>query len=128
MLTSQQEQYIRDVLRDKNVDAKDALIKGNRLGAAYLAMLAGMWANFFKRDAKANPFNDDDILLYSHWADGYDAFNQALGMSDEVRKKQLEYEKAVDAKREQESGKIKSPYEALKVAPPKKTDWNIKLW
>lgn len=119
MLTSQQQNYVKNFLEDKNADAKNTFIKGNRLGAAYLAMIAGMWANYFKRDAKANPFSEDDIWLYSHWADGYDAFSQALGLTDVLRKKQLEYEKETDAKRAQESGKS---------IPSKKGGLNTKLW
>lgn len=104
-------------------DSKSVSEGGNKHGSAYLACIAGMWANHCKLDFDF-PYDDGFSWLNDWFRTGYDAYNQSLNVSAAVRKKQLDYEK----KRNKEYAEEK----ASRVYTPQKEKttsiWNTKLW
>lgn len=115
MTTAEQQREIDKFLQSLHDQAVISLEKGNTLAAAYMATICGMWSNRFGR--VKNLFESDDNYLYKWFLNGHDDFSQAIQMSAEVRKKQLEKETA-DA---EARAKGEDPNE-------KKSKWSMKLW
>ena len=128
------QERIRNYLSDLAERAREAFAKGNKLGAAYLAMIAGMWANYLKCSRKINPYagGNDDIYLWRWWEAGYDAYDQAIGLTYEIRKQIADAEKQriKKEKKDETKKKVYVPKHEIPTAPgeKKKSFWNMKLW
>lgn len=81
------QERITSYLSDLAERGRKTFAKDNKIGSAYMACICGMWTNHFKHP-KRNPFenNQDDIHLWRWWDCGYEAYNQAIGLTPEIRK------------------------------------------
>jgi hypothetical protein len=114
---------VSDFLRERVDRAREAFQKGNRLGSAYLATIAGIWTSALKRP-NVNPFEtqEDDIWLYKWFANGYEDYTRAIGMNLEIRRKMLEAEKAWAEEKGTKQDKTQSNVKK------QTSKWNVKLW
>lgn len=94
MTTAEQQREIDNFLQSLHDQAVISFEKGNTLAAAYMATICGMWSNRFGRVKNLFDNDQDDNYLYKWFLNGHDDFSQAIQMSAEVRKKQLEKESA----------------------------------
>jgi hypothetical protein len=104
-------------------DSKTVAEGGNKHGSAYLACIAGMWANHCKLDFNF-PYTDGFSWLNDWFRCGYDAYNQSLNVSAGVRKKQLDYEKKQNKKYAEE----RSARVVAAQKEEKSSIWSTKLW
>ena len=119
---------IRDYLDTYKERALATLEKGNRFGAFYMAMLAGMWTHAFHQP-NVNPFNSrgEQGELFSFFDAGYRGSEDAIGAVERERRKAIEAMKKV-----KESGKkdkkaaaaLENPY----IQGQKESIWNKKLF
>jgi hypothetical protein len=124
-MNAQQQEDVAAFIKEKVERAREVFNKGNRLGSAYLAEIAGMWTNALKRP-NVNPYNNDKDSYWLHrwFANGYEDYTKAIGQTLEIRKKIIAAEKAWAEDREAHKNDTKT-----KVDVKKQTGkWNIKLW
>ncbi len=111
--------------------ARDTYEKGNKMGSTYMACIAGMWTNYLKQPHR-DPFKNDDYHLQSWWECGWGAYDQAVGITLQLRKEwaEAEKERARKAAKEEKS----KPKTKVYVPPPDTTSakkpsfWKMKLW
>jgi hypothetical protein len=89
-LETGQQTAVNEFLEDLTSRANATFEKGNRVGAAYLAEICGMWTNALNQPNK-NPFQES--WLYRWFGHGYEDFAVATRMSVQLTRKMLEKEK-----------------------------------
>lgn len=104
---------------------------GKCVATAYMATIYGMWTNAL-RQPNHNPFSGDehDPFLYRWFGNGYEDFSVAIKVSAEIRKKQLEADKArqpIKKSKHNVVNKIK-PYVPEEPEEVDKSFWKLKLW
>jgi hypothetical protein len=117
---------IKQYLEDCKERAVNVHEKGNRFGAMYLAMIAGMWNHTARQPIKPNPFENSNNDLYLAFIWGNDASADAMRSNERemaIRKK-IDEAKAKAAKTKLKAKPIENPYKA----DEKKSIWNTKLW
>lgn len=79
----------KDAIDNLMERATHALENENKLGAAYLACVAGMWANRFNMSYRIDTMH---AFLAEWFRSGYEAFTQAAQATIKIRKAQADKE------------------------------------
>jgi pullulanase/glycogen debranching enzyme len=107
---------LNDFLDDLQERAVATAEKGNQVGAAYLAMLCGMWCDTFHQNK--NRFINDTHGLYGWFLSGFNASKDAIQMNEMERVKRERFEKTIT--------KIKAENEAKKNKENRKSFFSLK--